>query len=110
MTVQIYRYYAEIVHVDAARRGLAISTRSRAFYIRSAEFSEPGMMEGIRTALRARVAALPDGADRLSRMDEIDRLESRRRPKLAVCRPRRVLKELRYSYRRQTIFECWNES
>ena len=76
--------YAEIVHVDAARRGLAISTRSRAFYIRSAEFSEPGMMEGIRTALRARVAALPDGADRLSRMDEIDRLESRRRPKLAV--------------------------
>ena len=92
--------YGDIVHVDLARRGLAISTRSRAFYIRRNEFSEPGAMRVLYQALRTRIGARPGGAESVSRMDEIDRLEARRRPKLAVyafallCLMTYVLQEL----------------
>ena len=76
--------YADIVHVQRSRRGVAISTRSRGFYIRRDEFSEVDAMGTLEEALRARIGALPDGASRLTHMAEIDGLASRGRPKIAV--------------------------
>ena len=76
--------YVDIVHLHRSRRGLAISTRRRAFYIRRDNFSDPAAMRRLEEDLRERVSVLADGPEHLARMAEIDQLAARRRPKMAV--------------------------
>lgn len=64
--------YRDLLHVTATLRGLRISTRTRVVGIPRVFLSGPGAVVRVVEALRERVLELPDGADRLRRMDALD--------------------------------------
>lgn len=65
--------YAAITHVAAGIRGLRIGTRQGVLAFRRGDFLDPTAILRLAVALRGRIAALPAGAERLARMDALDR-------------------------------------
>jgi membrane associated rhomboid family serine protease len=58
--------YAELIHVVAGPRGLRLGTERGTLFLPRSAFVEPGGPAALAGRLRERMAALPDGARRLS--------------------------------------------
>lgn len=76
--------YAQIIHMGRSSRGLAFSTRRQAILIRREYFANEDAVDALQQALLQRIRALDGGEQVLKRMEEIDRLQIRRRPRGAV--------------------------
>jgi rhomboid protease GluP len=70
--------YEEVTHLAAGRGGLRVGTRAGSFLFRSADFAERGAHLALAVELRARIAALPRGAEQLARMQRLDGLAAGR--------------------------------
>ena len=79
----VYSRIADLTHVALGSRSLWIATRRRTTALLRPVFAEADAPARLVEALLARVAALPDGAERLARMRELDRLA--REPHRAVA-------------------------
>jgi rhomboid protease GluP len=75
----VFSPYEDVTHVTVGPGGLRLGTLRGSFLFRSSDFAENGAHRTLVAALRAGIAALPDGAARLARMAELDELARRRR-------------------------------
>jgi membrane associated rhomboid family serine protease len=75
--------WVELIHVTLDARALRIGAVRGCWRIPRAAFATPGGAVAAASALRERIAALPDGALRMERMRALDRrLQEHARPKL----------------------------
>ena len=76
--------YADLTHVAATPRALWIGSRRSVYPLVRSLFVEPAGPERLARALLERVARLPDGAARIARMNELDRMAREPRPAVAT--------------------------
>jgi membrane associated rhomboid family serine protease len=76
--------YADLTHVAATPRALWIGSRRSVYPLPRTLFVEPAGPERLARALLERVARLPDGAGRIARMNELDRMAREPQPALAT--------------------------
>jgi membrane associated rhomboid family serine protease len=70
--VQRFTAYGELLHVCESARGLRLGTEHACYALPAGAFAEPGLMHDLAAALRARLAVLPGGAERLARSQALD--------------------------------------
>ena len=75
----VFTPYQSVTHVTVGPGGLRLGSLHGSFLFRTADFAENGAHRTLAAEIRARIAALPDGAARLDRMAELDRLARSRR-------------------------------
>ena len=80
----VYSRYADLTHVAVGGRSLWIATRRRSTALLRPVFAERDAPAHLAEALLARVACLPDGAERLARMRELERLAREPHPAVAT--------------------------
>ncbi len=78
---EVFTPYEEVTDLAVGPRLLVLGTRRGVFHLPRTAFADPAAPEALAVALRRRLALLPDGAERLARMDA---LRARAR------RPRRI--------------------
>jgi membrane associated rhomboid family serine protease len=76
--------YADVTHVALTARVLWIGTRRSVYPLARALFADPAGAERLARAVLERVAAAPDGAARLARMQALDRMSREARRPLAT--------------------------
>lgn len=64
--------YADLTHVTAGRRTLRICSLRESLTLRRSQFEQPDRAGDLVHAIKQRVGALPDGADRLEQMRLLD--------------------------------------
>jgi len=80
----VFTPYEEITDVAVGPRRLVLGARRGVFHLPRAAFSDPEAPEALAAALRRRIARLPDGADRLARLDAL-RARARRPGRIAAA-------------------------
>ena len=75
----VFTPYQSVTHVTVGPGGLRLGSLHGSFLFRTADFAENGAHRTLAAEIRTRIAALPDGAARLDRMAELDRLARSRR-------------------------------
>jgi rhomboid protease GluP len=75
----VFTPWESITHVTVGPGGIRLGALGGSFLFRTADFAENGAHRTLAAALRARIAALPDGAARLERMASLDQLARARR-------------------------------
>jgi len=70
--------FEEVTHVAAGRGAMRVGTRGGSFLFRSSDFAERGAHLALAAELRARIGALPRGAEQLARMQRLDGLAAGR--------------------------------
>lgn len=74
---EVISAYADLLHVEVTAQALWIATRRDVHPIPRAHFDDPADAQRVLRLLRERVARLPDGAERIARMRELDRIALR---------------------------------
>jgi membrane associated rhomboid family serine protease len=64
--------YTDVTHVTVGPGGMRFGSLHGAFFFRTGDFAGNGGHRTLAAALHDRIAALPDGAERLARMRELD--------------------------------------